>query len=59
VYPVPAALLATVWAAGRVAYALGYSTGDPNKRLPGVAVSGLAYLGAIIAVVVVGLRMAL
>lgn len=37
----------------------GYSTGDPDKRLPGVAISLLVYDGLIIATAVVGVRAAL
>lgn len=46
-YPVVAATLGAVWAVARVAYFLGYSQGDPSKRLPGAAISGLAFLGLI------------
>ncbi|KAL4447865.1 hypothetical protein ABPG75_005084 [Micractinium tetrahymenae] len=59
VYPKVAAGLGLVWAASRVVYTLGYSTGDPSKRLPGTAGSGLAYVALLLSTVVVGLRTAL
>ncbi|KAF8507645.1 membrane-associated proteins in eicosanoid and glutathione metabolism [Hysterangium stoloniferum] len=34
-YPIAAASLGGLWVAGRVLYTLGYSTGDPKKRLRG------------------------
>lgn len=58
-FPITAAVLNAVWALGRIVYATGYSTGDPKKRLPGAAASGLAYLGTIITTLVVGVRVAL
>lgn len=33
--------------AGRIVYALGYSTGDASKRLPGSALSNLVQLGTL------------
>ncbi|KAI8462974.1 MAG: hypothetical protein J3K34DRAFT_445749 [Monoraphidium minutum] len=57
--PVTAASLQALWAVGRIVYALGYSTGDPSKRLPGGVVSSLTFLGTIIATLVAGLRAAL
>ncbi|KIZ01433.1 hypothetical protein MNEG_6530 [Monoraphidium neglectum] len=59
VYPVSAAILNAVWSVGRIFYATGYSTGDPSKRMTGAGISGLSYLGCIIATLVVGLRTAL
>jgi hypothetical protein len=34
-YPVTAAIVNAAWVVGRVMYTLGYSTGDPKKRIPG------------------------
>ncbi|KAL4442446.1 hypothetical protein ABPG77_005030 [Micractinium sp. CCAP 211/92] len=59
VYPKVAAGLGLVFVASRVVYTLGYSTGDPSKRLPGGAGSGLAYVALVLSTVVVGLRTAL
>jgi len=58
-HPIPAAAAQGVWVAGRIAYGLGYSTGDPNARLPGVAISGLVYVLTILALAAEGGRMAL
>lgn len=57
-HPVPAAAAQAAWVAARAAYAIGYSTGDPKERLPGVAVSGLVYVGTIAAALYEGARMA-
>jgi glutathione S-transferase len=57
-YPLTAAIVNAVWVVGRIMYTLGYSTGDPKKRIPGAGASGLAYLGTIIATLVLGLRVA-
>lgn len=35
-------------AAGRVVYALGYSTGDAGKRLPGAVISNLIQMGTLV-----------
>ena len=35
-------------AAGRIVYALGYSTGDAGKRLPGAVISNLIQMGTLI-----------
>lgn len=56
-HPITAAALGMVWNVGRIMYALGYSTGDPNKRIPGVAISSLTQLAMIGASLVVGFRM--
>ncbi|GAB1605167.1 microsomal glutathione S-transferase 3-like [Argonauta hians] len=40
-YPVASAIFGTVWIAGKLAYAKGYYTGDPEKRRAGA----LSYLG--------------
>ena len=50
--------MGAAWTLGRIAYTLGYSTGDPSKRMLGAAVSGLVYLGAIIATAAAGARLA-
>lgn len=47
-YPIVAAVMGVLWAVGRVIYANGYSSGDPSKRIPGAAISGIVYLGLII-----------
>lgn len=44
-YPMTAAILGAVWATGRIVYALGYSTGDASKRLPGAILSNFTQLG--------------
>ena len=40
-YPIISAVGGVIWLAGRVAYALGYSTGDPSLRRRG----GFQYIG--------------
>ncbi|KAL3145502.1 hypothetical protein ABBQ32_003326 [Trebouxia sp. C0010 RCD-2024] len=40
-YPMFASGLGVAWAVGRIVYAVGYSSGDANKRLPGSAISNL------------------
>ena len=40
-YPIISAVGGAIWLAGRVAYALGYSTGDPSLRQRG----GFQYIG--------------
>jgi glutathione S-transferase len=47
VYPVTAAAIGLVWAVGRIVYMVGYSSGDPNKRLPGSMISNLTQLASI------------
>lgn len=54
-----AAGLGAAWVVGRIFYTLGYSTGDPQGRLPGGAASGLVFLGLLLSTLVVGLRTAL
>lgn len=54
-----AAALGAVWVVGRVFYTLGYSTGDPQARLPGGLASWLAFAGLMAATLVCGLRTAL
>jgi hypothetical protein len=41
---------------GRIIYTFGYSTGDPSKRLPGIAIAGLTYLTMIVSTGVTGVR---
>lgn len=48
VYPVTAAAIGLVWAVGRIVYMLGYSSGDPSKRLPGSAISTLTQMASIV-----------
>eukprot|EP00775_Hariotina_reticulata_P012726 gene12726-12856_t len=55
-HPLTAATLGMIWNVGRIVYTLGYSTGDPNKRLPGIAIAGLTYLVMIIVTCVTGIR---
>lgn len=57
VYPVPAAALGMIWNAGRVFYALGYSSGNPCKRKPGFIISSLASLGLMVGLLVTGVRL--
>lgn len=40
-HPLGAAAAGAVFVVGRVIYVLGYSTGDPEKRIPGAILSGL------------------
>eukprot|EP00889_Picochlorum_renovo_P004032 jgi/Picre1/31062/NNA_006418.t1 len=53
-FPITAACMGFAWSLGRIAYALGYSTGDPAKRMPGSAVSGIIYLALIVGTFVAG-----
>lgn len=53
-YPIVAAVMGVLWAVGRVIYANGYSSGDPSKRIPGAAISGIVYLGLIIGCYIAG-----
>ena len=46
-----------VWAAARVVYALGYSSGDPAKRLPGSIISWVVSLGLMCGLLATGVRM--
>lgn len=55
-HPIYAAALDLAWVVGRVVYTLGYSTGFPEKRIPGAAISGLAYIAAIVSALVTGVR---
>merc|ERR1712184_104627 len=38
-YPVASAACGAAFALGRIIYALGYSTGNPDKRVPGALIS--------------------
>ncbi|KAI0361007.1 membrane-associated proteins in eicosanoid and glutathione metabolism [Trametes cingulata] len=49
-YPVLAASLCGVWTLTRIAYSIGYSTGDPKKRNAG----GAAVLGSLSALALIG-----
>ncbi|PRW50988.1 membrane-associated s in eicosanoid and glutathione metabolism [Chlorella sorokiniana] len=57
-YPVVAAAAGTAWTLARVAYTLGYSTGDPSKRGPGAIASGLIHVLLILGTGVTGVRIA-
>lgn len=59
IHPRTAAFLILLWSVGRVVYFLGYSQGDPNKRLPGAIVSALTQLGSCLSLLYLGLRAAL
>ena len=37
-----------MWAIGRIIYAVGYGKGDPQKRVPGVAISWLPQFATIL-----------
>jgi glutathione S-transferase len=56
-HPTAAAAAQFLWVAGRVLYSQGYATGDPQARLPGVAISGLVYVLTIVACAAEGGRM--
>lgn len=47
VFPKVAGIMGASWALARLVYAAGYSTGDPDKRIPGNIFAGLLYLGLI------------
>ena len=47
--PLSTAAVGMVWNVARIAYVIGYGKGDPNGRLPGAAISGLAFLGLVLA----------
>ncbi|KAK9866783.1 hypothetical protein WJX84_004341 [Apatococcus fuscideae] len=55
-HPITAASLGVAWAIGRIVYTIGYSSGDPNKRSPGAAVSALSMIGLLVTIGVVGFR---
>uniref|UniRef100_A0A383VI21 Glutathione S-transferase 3, mitochondrial n=1 Tax=Tetradesmus obliquus TaxID=3088 RepID=A0A383VI21_TETOB len=57
-HPLYAATLGMIWNIGRIIYTFGYSTGDPNKRLPGIAVAGLTYVTMIVSTGVIGVKAA-
>ena len=58
-YPIVAASLGVAWCVARVAYAVGYSTGDPMKRAPGSLAAGLVYLALIGGTVFAGYQLAM
>ncbi|KAI3427201.1 hypothetical protein D9Q98_007137 [Chlorella vulgaris] len=58
-YPRVAAIEGAVWATARVAYTMGYMTGEPQKRMGGNIVASLCFLGMIVTVAVLGVRTAL
>ena len=43
-HPLLASAAGAAWLLGRVVYSLGYYSGDPRRRMPGVAVSFSAQL---------------
>ena len=47
--PLSTAAVGMVWNVARIVYVIGYGKGDPNGRLPGAAVSGLAFIGLVLA----------
>ncbi|KAF6263405.1 hypothetical protein COO60DRAFT_1491029 [Scenedesmus sp. NREL 46B-D3] len=57
-HPLYAAALGMIWNIGRIIYTFGYSTGDPNKRLPGIAIAGLTYLVMIVSTGATGVKAA-
>jgi len=56
-FPATAAGLGLGWAAARILYAQGYSTGDPRKRAPGSMIAGLIYLGLVFGTLFAAYRM--
>ncbi|GAB4818325.1 hypothetical protein N2152v2_005371 [Parachlorella kessleri] len=58
-FPMYAASLGMAWNLGRVIYALGYSTGDPDKRVPGSAAAGIVFLALTFSTLWTGTRLAL
>lgn len=55
-YPLVSAIGGAVFLAGRVVYALGYSTGDPNKRMRGVF-GYLGFFALLFSAIAFGLRL--
>ncbi|KAK9866784.1 hypothetical protein WJX84_004341 [Apatococcus fuscideae] len=69
-HPITAASLGVAWAIGRIAYTIGYSSGDPSrimytigyssgdpaKRIPGFFVSFLCMVGLLCCGVIVGVQ---
>lgn len=56
-FPIVASVMGFLWVIGRIIYANGYSSGDPAKRIPGSAISGIVYLALIIGCFVAGFKM--
>ena len=56
-YPTYAALAGAVWSIGRIAYFVGYSTGNPKRRMVGGLIAAPAFLSCIVMASMVGLKL--